>query len=107
MKTKSTEPTLDAFIHSRCTKEDKQYIKKQADKLGMPVNTYIRDKLTDGKERTAYGKRKLCTSMVKLTNHVDELYGILAEIDMPVETREKLEECVNAINEERGTIWNY
>lgn len=106
MKTKTNKPNLETFIHIRCTKEEKKELKDLADKYGMCPSAYGRDKLFNGHERAFYSKRKLCTTMVKLTDNIDNLYGILNRLELSPEVRSELDKCMESINVERGNLWN-
>ena len=74
MKPNTNKPNLETFINIRSTKEEKKEFKDLSDKYGMPLSTYGRDKLFDGKERVFYGKRKLCATML-LIYYISENYS--------------------------------
>lgn len=103
---KTKKNNLDSGLHFRCTSKDKAYIEEQAAKHGMDVPDYVRDKLTDGKQRSIYGKRKVCTSIVEISNHIDELYEVLNGLDLDPEKQERIEEIMKSVNKERDVLWN-
>ncbi len=91
----------DATITARVTKEEKEKIKKRAEKEGKSASQYMTDAALAGMERRSSKDMKRVRILINNQNIFNDIYRILQDGSVSEELCEKIDELA----EEENKLW--
>lgn len=100
MNQKAKKEKLDVRITVRFTLGEAKLVNETADELGMQASTYIRDRIVNGRERSNYSKRKLCTTLVTMNQYLDQFQDTVLSMDGDSIPKEELIPFIEKLRKE-------
>lgn len=93
----------DATITARVTAEEKEKIRKQAEKEKKSASQYITDAALAGMERRSSKDKKRVQTLINNQNILNDIFKMLKE--EPVS--EQLHEKITELAQEENRLWQY
>lgn len=94
-------------ISIRVTSSQKKKLEAEASKLDMKLSSYCADKLTNGRLRVSYAKRKTCTILVNTGRYLDEIAELIDAEPSDYISKQLLLQPLSNAREEIAKIWKY
>lgn len=91
----------DVTITARVSKEEKEKIKKQAEKEGKSASQYVTDAALAGRERRSSKDKKRVKVLINNQNILNDIFKMLQNGSVPEELRIKIAELA----EEERKLW--
>ena len=90
----------------RLNEQEYYVVKSKADKLGMPLSSYIRDSVVNGKERALWGKRKFADFSISVSRKIDILQNLIFSNCQECPNYNELNFCISEIRKAVSGIWH-
>ena len=90
----------------RLNEQEYYTIKSNADKFGMPISSYIRDCVINGKERILWGKRKYAEFSISVSHNIDILQNLIVKNCQNCPNDNEINSYIEEIRKEVSNLWH-
>jgi|GEM_PF-6272930 len=90
----------------RLNEQEYYTIKSKADKLGMPISSYIRDCVINGKERILWGKRKYAEFSISVSHNIDVLQNLIVKNCQNCPNYNEINSYIEEIRKGVSNLWH-